>query len=83
MLADPETEWPVYIHCTSGRDRTGVVVAAALLVVGVPRAIVIEEYLLSDGADRRQIQRAVDALLTTAGTLVNPAALRAALGRQR
>jgi protein-tyrosine phosphatase len=84
VLADPGTAWPVYVHCTSGRDRTGVVVAAALLVIGVPRGIVIDEYLLSDGADRRQIQRAVDGILGGAGTLgVNPAVLRAALGRRR
>ena len=83
VLVNPGTDWPIYMHCTSGRDRTGVVVAAALLLIGVPRAIVVEEYLLSDGTERRHIQRAVDGLLASAGTLVNPAALRAALCRPR
>lgn len=31
FLADESTEWPVLIHCRSGRDRTGVVVALAFL----------------------------------------------------
>jgi protein-tyrosine phosphatase len=80
VLADPGTAWPVYVHCTSGRDRTGVVVAAALLAIGVPRGVVVEEYLLSDGADRRQIHRAVDGLLAAGTFGVNGAALRAVLG---
>lgn len=80
VLADPKTTWPVYLHCTSGRDRTGVVVAGALLVIGVPRQAVIEEYLLSDGADRSRIQHAVDGILGGSGTLgVNPDLLRAAI----
>jgi protein-tyrosine phosphatase len=37
------------IHCTSGKDRTGVVVAALLTILGIDRSIIIEEYLLSDG----------------------------------
>jgi protein-tyrosine phosphatase len=83
VLADPETAWPVYMHCTSGRDRTGVVVAAALLVIGVPRGIVTSEYLLSDGAELRQIQRAVDGLLSAGALGVNRAGLRAALSGSR
>lgn len=32
-----------------GCDRTGVVVAAVLTIVGIERATIVEEYLLSDG----------------------------------
>ena len=64
VLASPETRWPVYIHCTSGRDRTGVVVAAVLLALGVPSQVVIEEYLLSEGADESLIRRAMEGLAT-------------------
>ncbi|MFC6355121.1 tyrosine-protein phosphatase [Luethyella okanaganae] len=37
----------VLVHCTAGKDRTGIVVALALLAVGVDRAVVIEDYALS------------------------------------
>jgi protein-tyrosine phosphatase len=63
VLATPELAWPVYVHCTSGRDRTGVVIAAALLAIGVPRQVVAEEYMLSDGADPGAIDRAMDGIL--------------------
>ncbi|APR85179.1 Hypothetical protein A7982_10528 [Minicystis rosea] len=63
VLARPDTRFPVYIHCTSGRDRTGVVVAAALLALGIPRAIVAEEYMLSEGADARAIEQAIDGIV--------------------
>ena len=52
--------YPVLIHCTSGKDRTGIVVAALLLVLGVPEELIIEEYLLSDGEVRaRWIEQAI------------------------
>lgn len=51
--------WPVYVHCTSGKDRTGVVVAAVLAGLGVSDAIIVEEYLLSDGVEEANIQHAL------------------------
>jgi len=35
---------PVLVHCTAGKDRTGLVVALALLAAGVDRASVIADY---------------------------------------
>ena len=41
---------PVLVHCRSGKDRTGVVVAAALMVTGlVPRDVIVSEYMASAG----------------------------------
>jgi protein-tyrosine phosphatase len=34
----------VLVHCTAGKDRTGIVVALALLAVGTPREDVIRDY---------------------------------------
>ncbi len=79
-LASAETTWPVYVHCTSGRDRTGVVVAAVLHLHRVPREVIVEEYLLSDGGDRGAIERALDGIAEAADVLgVDRARLRAAL----
>lgn len=56
LLAAPH---PVYVHCTSGKDRTGVVVAALLASLGVPDAIIVEEYLLSEGTEEANIVHAL------------------------
>lgn len=37
----------VLVHCTAGKDRTGVVVALLLALVGVPDDIIIEDYALT------------------------------------
>jgi protein-tyrosine phosphatase len=38
---------PAVLHCTAGKDRTGVTVALLLLLLGVPREQVIEDYALT------------------------------------
>jgi protein-tyrosine phosphatase len=72
---------PIYVHCTSGRDRTGVVVAATLLLLGVEASVVAEEYMLSDGADLPSIELAIAGVTKHAAELgVDREALRRALG---
>jgi protein-tyrosine phosphatase len=48
-FTDPDA-YPIYFHCTFGRDRTGVVAALLLLSLGVSRDDVMEEYLLSEAS---------------------------------
>ncbi|MES2716692.1 MAG: tyrosine-protein phosphatase [Pseudomonadota bacterium] len=43
-----QTEAPVVFHCTAGKDRTGVAAALLLLALGVPRATVQQDYLLTN-----------------------------------
>lgn len=46
---NPDLKFPVLVHCLSGKDRTGIVIAAILLVLGVDKSVIKQEYLLSDG----------------------------------
>jgi protein-tyrosine phosphatase len=43
-----EKNLPMLIHCSAGKDRTGVVVALLLRLLGVSEKIVIEDYSLSN-----------------------------------
>lgn len=46
---NPNVKFPILIHCLSGKDRTGIVIAVVLLILGIERDIIKEEYLLSEG----------------------------------
>lgn len=61
-LAEPPVYLPLYIHCHSGRDRTGVVVAALLKILRVPNDAILQEYMLSDAADQTKIREALSGL---------------------
>jgi protein-tyrosine phosphatase len=63
FFAAPTTKFPVLVHCTSGKDRTGVVVAAILLIMGINRDWIVTEYLLSDGdVKEKWIEMAIDGM---------------------
>ncbi|MEV4053660.1 tyrosine-protein phosphatase [Amycolatopsis sp. NPDC049688] len=38
---------PVIVHCSAGKDRTAAVIAFALELAGVPRDVIVEDYLLT------------------------------------
>ena len=42
-----EENFPLYIHCRSGKDRTGIVIAILLIIIGVDIETVVKEYLLT------------------------------------
>jgi protein tyrosine/serine phosphatase len=44
---DGSTPAPVLLHCTAGKDRTGVICALILSLCGVPDEIVAHEYSLT------------------------------------
>jgi protein-tyrosine phosphatase len=48
-----QADGPVVFHCTAGKDRTGIAAALILLALGVPRAVVLEDYLLTNDTYRR------------------------------
>ena len=47
VLAD-EQNWPVLIHCTQGKDRTGLLVMLILFLLGVDVEAVDEDYRVSE-----------------------------------
>ncbi|MFI7122357.1 tyrosine-protein phosphatase [Amycolatopsis sp. NPDC049868] len=48
---------PLAVHCSAGRDRTGVLVALALSVAGVPPASIAADYALTEGCSGDTILR--------------------------
>ncbi len=51
-LIGDEGRAPLIVHCFAGKDRTGVLVALALALVGVDDAGIASDYALSDGWSR-------------------------------
>jgi protein-tyrosine phosphatase len=47
IVADPE-QHPVVIHCTAGKDRTGLGAALILGAAGVADDVIVEDYALTD-----------------------------------
>jgi protein-tyrosine phosphatase len=43
-----DNDAPAVFHCTAGKDRTGIAAALVLLALGVPRDIVVADYLLTN-----------------------------------
>ena len=44
--------YPLLIHCTAGKDRTGVIVVVILLVIGISTPDIVEEYLQTGGVKK-------------------------------
>jgi len=48
---------PAVMHCSAGKDRTGVLSALVLAFLGVPDEVIIEDYALSAAAMERLLER--------------------------
>jgi protein-tyrosine phosphatase len=48
-------EYPVVFHCASGKDRTGVVAALTLTLLGVPEDVVVADFALTERARDRLV----------------------------
>ena len=65
LLLEPDVA-PCLIHCTSGKDRTGIIAAFILLAIGVPLDAVVADYEMS-GGDRPPVD--LFARSASAGTM--------------
>jgi protein-tyrosine phosphatase len=74
-LADPKS-LPAVFHCTSGKDRTGWAQAIFLSIMGVPRDIIMQDYLLSNG----YLKVKNDRTLAVLKGRIDPALLEPVLG---
>ena len=55
ILADSKS-YPVVVHCTAGKDRTGVATAFLLSILGVERALIEKDFILSNRDQPRHIE---------------------------
>ncbi len=49
-----EVSFPILLHCTAGKDRTGVAVGLLLKAIGIKDDFVLADYRLSDGQTYEQ-----------------------------
>ena len=66
---------PLLYHCSSGKDRTGWMTAIVLTALGVPRGVVLRDYLLSNDFHRTEYQKLRYDLVKT-GIVADPELLR-------
>jgi len=70
---------PAVLHCTAGKDRTGVSAALLLLLLGVPRELVLEDYALTGRYTGDRI-RAAERFFRERG--VDPSSVSALMGSE-
>lgn len=51
-----QDSWPVLVHCTQGKDRTGIVIALILLLCEVPVDAIIDDYIRSEAELEPEIE---------------------------
>ena len=92
-IADPANR-PILLHCTAGKDRTGLIIALLLSLLGVPDEAILADFSLSNlfyEEVRQTIQRDAERLAVFGVRsnnlwpflVADPATLRAALAHVR
>ncbi|HEX2953222.1 MAG TPA: tyrosine-protein phosphatase [Bacillota bacterium] len=75
LLAE-EPNRPAIIHCTGGKDRTGYLSALIQLLAGVPREIVLEDYLFSNMVIQQKMKKAAKLIRWVSLFQITPDRLR-------
>ncbi|GKT66638.1 tyrosine phosphatase [Colletotrichum tofieldiae] len=79
-LATPKPPSPILVHCTAGKDRTGVICALILSLCGVSDEVVAHEYSLTDIGLQDRREEIVNHLLATEALKGNPEGARRMIG---
>ncbi|KAI1263375.1 tyrosine phosphatase [Xylariaceae sp. FL1019] len=79
-LSAPE---PCLVHCTAGKDRTGVIVALVLSLCGVPDEAVIHEYNLTEIGLQARISELVKHLSSNPALGIDEAAAKRMAGARK
>ena len=74
-LACSPRQLPLLYHCSGGKDRAGWMTAIVLTLLGVPREVVLRDYLLSNDFHRTDYQKLRYDLVKT-GIVADPELLR-------
>ncbi|KAJ5007277.1 Tyrosine-protein phosphatase [Colletotrichum sp. SAR 10_99] len=82
-LATSEIPTPLLIHCTAGKDRTGVICALILSLCGVSDDVVAHEYSLTDIGLQDRKEELVNQLLATEAMKGNPEGARRMIGSRK
>lgn len=64
---EDQSQVPALFHCTTGKDRTGWAAAAFLTLLGVPKDVVMQDYLRSNDYIIPKYQGAIDAFVAAGG----------------
>ncbi|KAI2639443.1 tyrosine phosphatase [Xylaria nigripes] len=88
LAADPESSGaagpsPCLVHCTAGKDRTGVVVALVLSLCGVPDEAVVHEYNLTELGLRSRTEELVKHVSSNPNIGVDVAGARRMVGARK
>ena len=52
-----EEEYAVFFHCTEGKDRTGLIAALLLLILGADRQTIIDDYLETNKVNKKKAEK--------------------------
>jgi protein-tyrosine phosphatase len=69
--------YPSVFHCTAGKDRTGLAAALVLSALGVPRDIIIQDYLASNTYNAEHIDKMLMLIEISSFFRANSEAVRA------
>lgn len=72
VIANSADDEAVLVHCTAGKDRTGLVIALALAAAGVDRAEIVADYALTEANLRGEWSESMVSMIEAGGVVMTP-----------